>query len=60
MPSDPSEFIGRKRPGTRYNVASKFDRRLKSHNRPVKVQEAVLPPDSPVNEFITKPRLNQA
>jgi hypothetical protein len=60
MPSDPSEFIGRKKPVTRYKPASKFDRRLKSHNRPVNVQESVLPPDSPENEFITKPRSKQA
>jgi hypothetical protein len=59
MPSDPTEFIGRKRPNTRFTTVSKFDRRLKSLNRPTAVQEAALPPDTPDDEFITRPRTNQ-
>jgi hypothetical protein len=60
MPSDPTEFIGRKRPNSRYVTVSKFDRRLKSLNRPTVVQEQNLPPDTPTDQFISKPRVNQA
>ena len=60
MPSDPTEFIGRKHPNSRYKPVSKFDRRIKSLNRPTPVQEEMLPPDSPTNEFITKQRGKQA
>lgn len=58
--SDHTEFVGRKKPATRYVPVSKFDRRLKTLNRPVPVQEANLPPDTPANEFISKPRTRQA
>lgn len=54
--ADHSEFVGRKRPETLYSPVSKFDKRLKTHNRPVAVQPSVLPPDSPTQEFITRPR----
>lgn len=60
MASDHTEFIGRKRPATRFNTVSKFDRRLKSLNRPVAHQETMLPSDTPMNEFISKSRTKQA
>jgi hypothetical protein len=56
MAYDHTEFIGRKNSQTRYDPASKFDRRLKSLNRPTKVQEAALPSDTPTAQFISKPR----
>jgi len=59
MSDDYTEFVGRKRPTIRYNGVSKFDRRLKSLNRPVPVEETALPPDSPANEFISKRRSRQ-
>jgi len=59
MASDPTEFIGRKHPSTRYNPVGKFDRRLKSLNRPVPTQETMLPPDSPTDEFISSERTRQ-
>ena len=60
MPSDHTEFIGRSRPNTRYTPASKFDRRVKSLNRPVPVNESSLEPDTPQDEFISKRRAKQA
>jgi len=59
MASDHTEFVGRVRPHTRYTPASKFDRRIKSLNRPVPVEELALPPDTPLDEFISKRRAKQ-
>ena len=59
MSNDHTEFVGRSRPETRYNVKGKFDRRLKSLNRPVPTEEKALSPDTPVDEFISRRRVPQ-
>ena len=59
MSSDHTEFVGRKRPNTRYNKVGGFDRRLKSLNRPLPTEERALPPDTPTEEFISKRRARQ-
>ena len=55
MAYDQTEFIGRKNTDSRYKPASKTDRRIKTLNRPIPVVEANLPPDTPAQQFITKP-----
>lgn len=54
MPGKRSDsYIDRKNPERRYNPSSKFNRRLRSHDRPVKPSESMLPPDNPGDQFTT-------
>ena len=50
---DGQEYINRQNPATRFNVSAKFSRRLKSHDRPVRTNEDLLPPDKPQSQFTT-------
>lgn len=55
--TDATEVLAREDPDHLFRAVSRFDPRLKSHNRPVEhVQEEVLPPDTPKDQFITKKR----
>jgi hypothetical protein len=60
MANDQTEFLGRKNTNTRYKPASKTDRRIKTLNRPMPVVEGNLPPDTPGQQFISKPTNRQA
>ena len=52
---DPTVFLGRKNPDAKYSPVSKFDARLRSHNRSVeKMRDEVRPPDTPRDQFTTK------
>jgi hypothetical protein len=53
---DGREFLSRKDSRNRYNPTAKFSRRLQSHDRPVKTDENLLPPDEPSSQFTTKKR----